>query len=141
MPQHERPLYATILVSITVGLCALFALGVIWFQGPAALALRVVEAQGLGVQPALHASVAAVQRRGEHAQVEQLRQLLVGLQAHHRAQRQPAAGRHGALGALGGHAVGVAPAHHLVVEAVVVALLEAQCAQVAAVVGFMSAIE
>ena len=52
MPHHERPLYAIILVSTAVSLCALFALGVIWFQGPAALALRVmmaVASLGLGV--------------------------------------------------------------------------------------------
>jgi hypothetical protein len=54
MPHHKRPLFAIILVSITVGLCALFALGVIWFQGPDALALRVMLATAsLGLTAAI----------------------------------------------------------------------------------------
>ena len=54
MPHHKRPLYAIILVSFAVGLCALFALGIIWFQGPAALALRVLLATAtLGLTAAI----------------------------------------------------------------------------------------
>ena len=42
MPHRDRPLYARILVSLGVVLCAMFAAGVIWYQGPSVVALRVL---------------------------------------------------------------------------------------------------
>ena len=42
MTFHQRPLYAQILVSIAVCLSAIFAIGVLWYQGPSALVLRML---------------------------------------------------------------------------------------------------
>lgn len=42
MPHRDHPLYARILVSLGVVLCAIFAVGAIWYQGPSVVALRVL---------------------------------------------------------------------------------------------------